>query len=293
MMKNQNKSSRILLKPCEWDKYGHFVHCMQYWYWVTSTVLNNTECEYICSTPKIPWKRPYVEAYLDRVLLELPNLKIVTEHSDEGLEFCHRDSIKDYFLHNDAKLKHVYRKWFPYDNSDSVRRIFVDNLPVSDDIKIGIVNRKCNRRILNIDQLVHQISSISNVTTTVTYFEDKDFNYQINFFNNHNVIISPHGAQLCSIPFMKPGSLVVECAHEEWHPYDYFPGLSYTSNMYHAMVVDDHACFPANCSDQYINPVRGRSNNAKLDIEVDIDKIVSVINDYTSGNMVGRLCNLY
>ena len=125
MMKNQNKSSRILLKPCEWDKYGHFVHCMQYWYWVTSTVLNNSECEYICSTPKIPWKRPYVEAYLDRVLLELPNLKIVTEHSDEGLEFCHRDSIKDYFLHNDAKLKHVYRKWFPYDNSDSVRRIFV------------------------------------------------------------------------------------------------------------------------------------------------------------------------
>jgi len=82
------------------------------------------------------------------------------------------------------------------------------------------------------------------IEKTINDFEDNSLDYQIKFFNEHKIIISPHGAQLCSIPFSQDNSLIIECAHDEWHPYVYFPGLSYTSNKYHAMICDDHSVFP-------------------------------------------------
>lgn len=289
-----------ILRPINWSQYGHFVHCMQYWYWITSNIIHDPDDDYVCVTPRgqggreIQWRLSrYVDSYLNRILLKFPNLKLVAEHPEPGIEFYFRDDISDDFIYNDSKLRYKYKKWFPYDNSDLVRRIFVDDLPDTENVKIGIVNRKDNRRITNIDQLSERLSVIPNANVDVTYFEDKDFNYQVDFFNSHTIIISPHGAQLCSIPFMKPGSLVIECAHEEWHPYDYFPGLSYASNMYHAMIVGNHKRFPEWCSNKYIVPGRGRSNNSKLDIEVNIDKVISVINKYLSNNMVSKLCNLY
>ena len=174
--------------------------------------------------------------------------------------------------------------WFPNYNSEKIKNLFLNNSNCNNNIKIGLVNRKNNRILTNYKEVCDNIKKSFNIEVDITYFEDKSFDYQIKFFNEHKIIISPHGAQLCSIPFAQEKSLIIECVHEEWHPYDYFPGLSNTSNMYHVMICDDHSFFPTWWSDKYINIKRNRSDNSKLNINVNIEKVINIIKTYLKNN---------
>jgi hypothetical protein len=69
--------------------------------------------------------------------------------------------------------------------------------------RIGILNRKETRGVLNIDQLVKRLEqefSFQNIS--VAYFESYSFQQQIGFFSSVDLLISPHGAQLTGLPFM-------------------------------------------------------------------------------------------
>ena len=66
-----------------------------------------------------------------------------------------------------------------------------------------------NRILTNYKQLCNDIKTKFNIEVDITYFEDKSFDYQIKFFNEHKIIISPHGAQLCSTPFSQDNSFPV------------------------------------------------------------------------------------
>ena len=125
---------------------------------------------------------------------------------------------------------------------------------------------------------------LGEIVETV-YFEDKSFQEQISFFNAHNVIISPHGAQLCSIPFAPKNSVIIECCHTDWHPYYYFPGLSISSSKTHVMICDDHSVFPAGRS-SYIK------NEMKLNIHVDPDKVVAAVQSYARGGLDSQKVHL-
>jgi capsular polysaccharide biosynthesis protein len=156
-----------------------------------------------------------------------------------------------------------------------------------------LINRKIEngRHILNETQICKLIKTTFNIDIDIEYFEDKTFIEQINFFKTHNIIISSHGAQLVSIPFMKKKSLVIECCHEEYHPYYYFPGLSYTSNKYHVMVCDNHSVFPKWKSPEY----EKNNNQLKLNINVNCNKLINIIKLYkiNNNNLPERKCYLY
>ena len=83
--------------------------------------------------------------------------------------------------------------------------------------KIGILNRKDTRTILNVDELIQRIQDevqlpINTVTAvakkrqslnvSVAYFESLSFEAQIEFFASTNIVLSPHGAPLTGVPFM-------------------------------------------------------------------------------------------
>jgi len=111
--------------------------------------------------------------------------------------------------------------------------------------RIGILNRMGSRTILNWKELANQLSKIvyiynntttdknennsSNITNTtndenvnvnvnrnvnrnvnntvhVTFFENKTFEEQVQFFRNTDILISPHGAQLTGLMFMSSSS---------------------------------------------------------------------------------------
>lgn len=263
----------------------HFVHYMQYLYWCTDIILNDTNFKYIIIEPKNKSNVRYIESYRKKILENFPNVIFKDKYDKYDKNDIYKeykylwDEKESYFILNDEKKPSKYMNWFPNNNSEKMRNLFL-NSPNNNNITIGLVNRKRNRILTNYKQLCDDIKKNFNIEVDITYFEDKSFDYQIKFFNKHKIIISPHGAQLCSIPFSQDDSLIIECAHEAWHPYEYFPGLSYTSNKYHIMVCDNHSFFPNRYSDKYINGKRNR----KFNINVNVQKIINIINIYLKNN---------
>ena len=217
--------------------------------------------------------------------MTIPQFPVDLDNGDPALPGCH---------------SYECLNWFPRNNSEKIRDLFLGNSDKNNgdeskaateeekkeeknndngNIKIGLVNREVNRVLLNATELCEAIKHRFGLEVNVTCFEDKSFDYQIEFFNKHNIIISPHGAQLCSAPFAQDDSLIIECVHEEWHPYHYFPGLSYSSNKYHAMICDDHSVYPNVSSKKYI-----KCRQEKLDITVDIRKVTEIIGIYLKNN---------
>lgn len=295
---NRPKKSIIFESKRE-DKgnYSHFVHCMQYLYWCIDIIIsyNDPKYKYIIVEPISKSNGRYVKSFLKKILDKVKNIELISMNTYSGINksiiykkyyFTPWPSRKGNFNLNDDIISGRILNWFPNNKSKIIRNLLIKRRKTN--LKIGIVNRKRtkknNRVILNSKELCDKIEKKFNIPVSVTFFEDKSFEYQIKFFNDHKIIISPHGAQLCSIPFTQDNSLIIECVHEEWHPYEYFTGLSMTSNKYHYMICDDHSVFPRAYSDKYINPARGRSNNSRLNIIVNVEKVINIIDNYLKNN---------
>lgn len=284
----------IILKTEKSIHWSHWIHYMQFLYWCSDIILNDINSKYIIIEPENKSKIEYIKTYCKIISKNLNvtftdiddknnvnDKNIINKHnySLHRGNWCGRSKI-GYFILNGKKKKDTIMDWFPNYNSAEIKNLFLNNSNCNNNIKIGLVNRKNNRILTNYKEVCDHIKKSFNMEVDITYFEDKSFDYQIKFFNEHKIIISPHGAQLCSIPFAQEKSLIIECAHEEWHPYLYFPGLSQICNMYHVMICNDHSSFPSFWTDEYKN----RNHNSKLNINVNIEKVINIINKYLKNN---------
>lgn len=295
----------ILLTAYFIESMRHFVHLMEYLYWCIDIILEQQNINYIINIKKTPVKdqkwflknRRYILSFIKEIKLINKDIKFVSNYNNsnnykeyfynkENNPIKTKPRISDNFILNNNKIIYEYINWFPNKNSEKMRDMILgyDKINKDNNIKIVLINRKNNRKILNNKELCEKINAYFKINVDEVYFENKTFKEQIHIMNNYNIIISPHGAQLCSIPFSQDNSLIIECAHEEWHPYHYFTGLSYTSNKYHVMICDDHSCFPIWYSKKYINPKTNRSDNKKISMKVNINKIIKVIEMYIDNN---------
>ena len=290
----------IIFKAKFSNHYFHFVHYMQYIFFCIDIILNdelnNTNFKYIIIEPKSKSTSEYCNSACKHILQKCSNV-IFTEEFEEcniykEYKYMWSTNKKSQFMLNNKIILGTHMTWFPCSNSEKMRNLFLPNgiVPLNSskkNLKIGLVNRKKTRHLINYEELCTKIESVFNTKVVVTYFEDKSFDYQINFFNKHNIIISPHGAQLCSIPFSQDDSLIIECVHEEWHPYYYFPGLSNTSNKYHAMICDNHSVFPEWQGIKYKN-----TKQKKLNMNVNIQKVIHTIDLYIKNKLEKHCCYL-
>ena len=290
---------KIILKTKHWPHWNHFVHYLQFLYWCSDIILNDTNFQYIIIEPKNKSDINYIKSYCKHILKKNSNVIFKNKYKKNNVNDKNVIYKKyswqrttGYFILNDEKKQNKILNWFPNNNSKKIKNLFL-NASNCNNIKIGLVNRKNTRILTNCNQLCDNIKKRFNMEVDITYFEDKSFDYQIKFFNKHKIIISPHGAQLCSIPFSQDDSLIIECVHEEWHPYDYFPGLSHSSNMYHVMICDDHSVFPTWWSDNYVNKKINRSNNSRLNINVNVEKVLNIIDKYLKNNNKLESHNIY
>ena len=211
---------------------------------------------------------PLIDTVLDVVKVQQKELHIVKNECFE------RPTIPWTFDYNGLHVTHVVSQWFQHiDTVTYLHNIFV-NQPIcipQDKPRIGIINRKHNRILLNASEIQNIIEVTFDIKVDLIYFEDKDFDTQVQFNYNHDIIISPHGAQLASLVFMPINGFVIEIGHSEWLPYSYFSGLSVTSGKHHAIVCNDHP-FP---EWQLV-----KQKQQKLNMTGEVRKIISLIRHY-------------
>jgi hypothetical protein len=116
--------------------------------------------------------------------------------------------------------------------------------------RIRILNRKPlnGRSITNAEYLVQNITSelfagsehtpSPSPSISLTYFEGQAFKEQVRFFQNTDVLISPHGAQLTGIPFLgnKPCTKVIELFPNDYLLPDYFGTLARDSGVEYSYI---------------------------------------------------------
>ena len=311
-MYNNNK---IVITCDKWDVLGmpHFVHTMEYFYFATSVILQYNNYLIVLQIPQTSYISMYVTSYIKFLYKKLNNFiftgNVNNFNYDIVLKFSHFCGIMgddaEYNKNGFKKLDNFinwkdnsirtgyYNLWFPHTNVSDIAAI--NNFFSGENTKklaIGLINRRINngRTILNEEEMCNKIKERFNVVVDVIYFENISFEEQTSFFENHNVIISPHGAQLVSIPFAPNDALIVECCHEEYHPYYYFPGLSYSSNKNHIMLCDDHTVFP-----KWRSPIYEIHNQLRLNMNVNCEKLIEVIEYYINNNYTlnEKKCYLY
>lgn len=292
LIKFINKNLVIIKIKSKKNCYGfpHFVHTMEYFYNLSEIIITNQSNFVVVIEPTQKYKSTYVVSYLNLFLslydnfIFMDNTLFLNYFPNKEYEFNH-DKLKESvnFSFNKEIFHGEILSWFQNKStSDIIRKSFFpqDKSNGSNNkIKIGLVNRKNTRILLNMNEICEKIKDKFGIIVETTYFENKSFQEQISFFNTHNIIISPHGAQLCSIPFSPKNALIIECCHEEWHPYYYFPGLSMTSSKIHVMLCDNHSVFPKWCSPQYSGGQR------KYNINTDPEKIITIIQSYINGDL--------
>lgn len=130
--------------------------------------------------------------------------------------------------------------------------------------RIGIINRKNNRGIINAEQLVNDLNEFRYVyrnhagKTPITvqadqpveniFFEGLDFLGQVEFFRRTDILITGHGAQLTGIPFIatdidpetrKSCKQVLEIFPYYYFMPKFFGGLAVQSGVGHNYVYYD------------------------------------------------------
>lgn len=112
--------------------------------------------------------------------------------------------------------------------------------------RIALLNRRVSqkRAILNADRLVRRIGkelqlpqshhdATNSTRVEMTYFEDKSFREQLEFFLQHDIIISPHGAQLSGLAFLPECSAVLEVFPAHYQNHRYFGSLVASAGLAH------------------------------------------------------------
>lgn len=96
--------------------------------------------------------------------------------------------------------------------------------------KIGILNRH-SRGIINAATLIRQLQQYGHVTET--NFDGESFLDQVRFMHSHDLLISPHGAQLTLLPFMTECSGVLEIFPRGYFMPYFFGNLAVDSGLIH------------------------------------------------------------
>ena len=92
----------------------------------------------------------------------------------------------------------VINEMSPFKQNDTINKIF-------------ILNRQNNRYILNLDDiLIYFKNYYYFVDLSVSYFENSTLEEQAEQMYSTDILISPHGAGLANIMFMRPCSIVIE-----------------------------------------------------------------------------------
>ncbi len=284
-----NKYNNIIKVNSKYEfGFPHFVHTMEYFYYLSEIVISNKSKLIIIIKPLAEYKSNYVNNFFKVLLNKYNNFIFIEKDSliykyNKKYTFNHdehQQEINFIYILSERKKKSLKGKiltWFRDRTiSNKIRDMFFEKKS-NNNIKIGLINRK-TRRLNNENIICKKILDEFGLEVETTTFDNRSFMEQITFFNNHNIIISAHGAELCSIPFSPDNALIIECCSKGWSPYYYFSGLSFTSRKIHVVLSDNNDIFPRPFKKNY-----GKNKNE--DITINPEKIIKAIKFYMENKL--------
>lgn len=140
---------------------------------------------------------------------------------------------------------------------------------------IGVLNRGKRRRWLNADNFIDRLKATNFKVQHRPNFNSATFLEQVSFMASIDILVSPHGAQLSSLGFMKPCSLVLELFPPGYFVPWFFGSLAAGSGVHHSVLYtgEDQAA-----EIQYWTANLIRKSQAKaLPVCADIDQVVEWI----------------
>ena len=104
--------------------------------------------------------------------------------------------------------------------------------------RVGILNRKSSRILINAQQILNHLNATSihghyTVSESPIYFEKADFQEQIEFFASHDIILTPHGAQITGVAFMSMCGQLMEIFPHGYLDPKFFGTLTRASGVQH------------------------------------------------------------
>lgn len=281
LFNNKCGAPQIYVRANDLFGFPHFAHVMEYCYFFTDIILQNADTTVIVELPTNAYRSPYVDAFLGALkntigYVEKNNVNILSHTPVREFSHVGAVNLELPYIFNGKQVKSDYLEWFKYPNTSNIMRdLLVQPSIPQDKLTIGLVNRKLQsgRHLLNADTICGAIKNKFGIEVEQTFFENTTFDYQMQFFRNHKVLLGPHGAHLVNIPFLPDDALIIEYC-DEWQPYSYFSGLAYTTSKYHVVIRPSHGNFP---------DYSGQSNN-KENMHGDVDKTLQSIETYMQGS---------
>ena len=285
----------IIVEPRSFiTSMNNFAHALQYYYGCLDELLVQPDPSYIVGVPSnMCVGRAFINDFLSAVQRKLPDISVskdnnLTKPIDKtiGCKEWKRTykSVEAKIIKSKADgtsceeiINVQITDWMTPIGARILRTALLGPDSFRDKPTVGIINRQptSGRHLVNSGEIAEKIRERHGLTVEETFFEDTDCLFQLWFNNKHDIIITPHGANLSSTPFIQDYGLVIECANSEWIPYDFYPGLSLSSGKSHCIVCNDHP-YP-----KWSNEKPGSNDHRlKSDVHVSHDVVCDVVKDF-------------
>ena len=145
--------------------------------------------------------------------------------------------------------------------------------------QITIVDRKSSRRIMHVETLRQALedalSPEQQGRIPIVYFEDASFAAQMAVTSHTDILITPHGAQLASLPFLRPCASVLEIFPFRYClPYFYGSLASAAGMDYHYMHLGNE------CMIEMEKRGQRRSANLCLDVNTIVQGVQQLVKEW-------------
>mmetsp|Transcript_3225 Transcript_3225/g.6688 ORF Transcript_3225/g.6688 Transcript_3225/m.6688 type:complete len:424 (-) Transcript_3225:60-1331(-) len=174
-------------------------------------------------------------------------------------------------------------RWFWRKKDATIfRERFIDSGLVNENhqshrIRIGFVNRRNNRVILNMNNIINMVhSKHPEAETEMANMEDLTGLQQMKWWYRQDIVVIAHGAALTNAIFLRNNSAVVEIFPPHYYPIYYFGELCNQAGI-------RNYGYYNNCSDPvadfilHNSTVKERVHNRKLNLEPPIDAIMDLV----------------
>jgi len=101
--------------------------------------------------------------------------------------------------------------------------------------RVGILNRKVHPTLQNVGSIVHAIEKHveGNVTFKLSSFESRNYEEQLEFLSETDILVSPHGPQLSGIPFLPNCAHLMEIFPVGYHKPSFFGSLAAVAGVHY------------------------------------------------------------